>query len=339
MKNTLKSLLLIFAITILQSCKDDDFLQGKHMVFYHATKKIQFADIVYSAKMKGSFDSDTLMLQVVASNVGEQPVEVVLVNANIMTENEVITRAVSASRMTVNIPPGKSSVDTLYFVHINDMKIFQNSELPGGFGEKYFFLPAAISEATTSNTGIELKAEEAGYAAYLSKEKYADFNVYDIVSSEKLEATLLENINNLNKDQPQRGLRRPTTRQPDVRLARKEILVGGFWVSVKAFTHEGQLKMMCRILNHQGQTIYFDPSDFRITYDGKSMTPKNITYLDLPSSWTHTPGQLSRGERIRFMLSYEKTDSEAVLFNPSINYGEGKELIGEIPLQRVEIVP
>ena len=338
MRNCLNVLLLLSIVSMIQSCsQQNDFLQGERLVFYQPNKKIQFEDIVYAAKMKGAYAHDTLMVQVMMENVGEKSVVVALSEVELLGENDIRSKVVETSRLSVNLKPGATAVDTLYFVPVNDMNLYKQSDLTGKFGPNYFLIPGAVSQAVSSSKGIELAAEASSYTAYLSKGKYIDLELYDIAVSEELEATLLGSISALYAYQKETKQDMNESPKPGVRFARKEILIGGYGMLLKAFVYKGQLNVIYRMVNHQGQTVDFDPGRFKIINGGQSGSPKSITYLTKPSSWLHSDGELRKGERVEVQLTFDEVTDETIVFSPSVTYAEDKVLIEEIPLKRVTL--
>ncbi|MEL7147431.1 MAG: hypothetical protein AAFO69_13740 [Bacteroidota bacterium] len=337
MKHYLNSLLLFFAVLATLSCSTESrFMQGEDLVFYNQVKRVQFEDIVYAAKMKGSFDSDTLMIQISTENIGEKSAVVTFPGAELTGQDGMRSKVVSASRMSINLRPGEKSVDTVYFVPINDMRVYQHSDLPGEFDEEYLFVPQAIKEVADGK-GIQLTADPSGYTKYKALKKYGDLGVYNVVASEDLKAELLGNISTLYNDLLQSGKDTRESPKPGVTLTRKEILLGGYGLLIKAFELQGRLRIICRMTNHQGQTVNFDPARFSIVAEGKSHLPKKVSYLNKPSTWIQAEGQLSKGERVGVLLEFDGTGSESIIFSPQITFNENKVLIDKIPLNQVTL--
>ncbi|MGB3466605.1 MAG: hypothetical protein WBA74_15095 [Cyclobacteriaceae bacterium] len=336
MRHNLLLSIVLASVFLLQSCSEQsNFYQGGEVIFYKSEKKIQFEDIVYSARMKGDFYSDTLIVEVVTENTGDKPTELAFGRAELMGQNGVRSKVVKASTAKVLLQPGEKTTDTVYFTPINDMELYKHSSLYGSFGESYFFVPGAIGAIMLSSKGIKLIADEKQYATYQDLGLYEGIRSFDIKVSKALKDTLMQNITALYEKQQEANDTMPGPK-PGVRFAKKEMLIGGYGLLSKAYTYKDHLYILWRMVNHQGQQVNFNPANFRITtLEGKSYQPTNIEYVELPANWKNAPNVLKKGERVRIKLQFDEIKAKEFAFQPFISFGENKTLIKEVPLTEV----
>ena len=155
------SWLFIVSITILMvSCvESENFLKGEDQVFFEAKKKLKFEGLLYAAKMKASFTSDTVVIELKTENVGDKPVKINLMQAELMGQNGVRSNALMASTVEKELEVGQTSVDTIYFSPINDMELYNNTYLKGAISKEYFLLPGAVGGIYYSSANIKLIGE------------------------------------------------------------------------------------------------------------------------------------------------------------------------------------
>lgn len=335
--------IVFFSILIIcGSCTEsDEFLKGENQILYAAKKKLQFEGLLYSAKMKASYSSDTVAVEVGIKNVGEKPIELNFIQAQLLGQNGIRSNIIATSTERKMLKVGESTIDTIYFNPINDMDLYKNTDLMGALNNEYFLLPAAIGGMNYSSAHIKLIASESSYKGYLNLRPYSGISIYNIDKSEALKADLMKRVDDLitfseslPSDVDVLG-RKPKPLVPDVRISRKEILITGIASLVKLYERDGKTILIWRLLNHQGASLQVNPEAFYLlTPDGKKILPEKRIFLERPPSWNKEKNRLLKGERMGFQFVFESQNAESLTLVPSVKYGEDAVLFNEIPLKK-----
>lgn len=327
----LTAVFVMMALLILGCTGETDFFEEKNSVTYLADKKIKLEDIVYGVRMKGSPDSDTLMMQITTENRGDQRKDLLLNRSELIGSNGVRSEVVEASRKKVTLLPGEKSIDSLFFTPVNHLELYQLSGLHGRFLKEYSFVPAALANVSTSSKGIGLKVNEEQYTEYIEKDPYSEVKVFGIEGSKAMEDTLSKSLKKL-----QGFYRKDDKREmSNVRISRKEILIGGYAILTRLYRRNGSLQLYWRMINHQGLPVSVDPRTFTIISGTKALKPGKVSLTEQPASWARKPGELQKGERVGARLIFGQTDADSLSLQVNVTFANGHILIKEIPLREV----
>lgn len=340
------SWLFIISVTILMaSCgESDDFLRGEDQVFYKAKKKLKFEGLLYAAKMKGSYTSDTLVIELKTENVGNKSVKLNFMQAELMGQNGVRSNVLMASTAEKELKVGQTSIDTIYFSPVNDMSLYNNTYLKGAFGNEYFLLPGAVGGIYYSSANIKLISDEKSYDAYQALNRYSDMVFYDVDRSKEYRNALLEkttkliaytNEEQLKKAAADSSIRKAKVLEPDVKLSRKELLQTGIATLVKTYSWNGRTIVDWRMLNHQGTDLEINPEQFRLINEaGQELKPGGIQMEITPGSWKQEKNRLLKGERIAIRFSFKHQTAEKLVLKTDIRYAGSEQLIDEVPFKK-----
>ena len=90
-----KYVLLFFSLLIMLSCEERErFLSGERQIFYKAANEIANDGVTFSAEMKASFDSDTLVVLLKSTNKRDKPVRLDMTNAEVLGKNGMVSKPV-----------------------------------------------------------------------------------------------------------------------------------------------------------------------------------------------------------------------------------------------------
>lgn len=335
-------LVFFSVVTILYSCEGEDgFLKGENQIQYKSVKKLKFEDLVYSAKMKAAYGGDTLIVRLITENEGNKPIELDFTQAEMLGQNGVRSSPVVVSSEKKVLNAGESTIDTIYFCPINDMKLYKDTDLKGAFIDSYFLLPGVIGGIYFSSSSIKLIADESSYISYEELKFFDDISIYNIDNDTILKKDLLQRTTHLielfksaNKD----SLSKSKPIIPDVMISRKEVLMTGIASLVKLYERNGSITMIWRMVNHQGTPLMISPADFRlITSDGEVLKSLNMKFLERPASWKKESSRLLKGERVGIQFTFEGQNADKLIFAPSVTYDQGFKLMDKIPLVRITL--
>lgn len=330
---------------LLSSCgKSDEFLKGEDQILYKAQKKLKYDGLLYSAKMKASYTSDTLVLELTTKNVGDKPAKLNLMQAELMGQNGVRSNVIVATTPEKVLREGETTIDTIYFSPVNDMNLYNNTDMKGAYDNEYFLLPGAVGGVYFSSANIKLTASEKSFDGYKALKPYENVTFYDVDRSEEYKDVLLKNTTDLvaytTKEQLQKDTAESSDREakvlnPDVKISRKEILVTGIASLVKMYGWNDEIIVNWRMLNHQGADLKIEPEQFRLINEaGEELQPDEIQMLITPASWQQEKNRLLKGERIAIQMSFKSQNAEKLTLKTDIRYTESEQLIGSVPFKK-----
>jgi len=321
-------------MSLLAACSNDDgFTNGKDLLVFKPNKKLKFGDISFSAKMKASFSTDTILIQLRSENKGEKRRSLNLEAAQILGRNGIRSSPVAVSKSRRNLKANSVVIDTLYFAPINDMKLFKNTDLKGEFAADYFFVPGGIVGTGFASQNIKLSANEQNYEQYKDSQPQIDLTIYDISKTE-------ETVENLKQKAAElvafgNGTQAGKSTSGDVKITKKEILMNGLATLVKAYQRDNEVSVLWKMVNHQGVPLEVNPEDFRlITSTGTDLELVDIKYIIKPNGWSASDNTLQKGERIGAHFTFGGS-METIALVPAIRFGDANNLFDSIPLEIV----
>ena len=332
-----KYVLLFFSLLIMLSCEERErFLSGERQIFYKAANEIANDGVTFSAEMKASFDSDTLVVLLKSTNKRDKPVRLDMTNAEVLGKNGMVSKPVLMTQEKRVLAAGATVSDTLYFRPINDRKRFGQTDLRGRFLSSYYFIPSGITGISYSSINIELQSVESTYAAYLLETPASELVTFNIVRDENLEQGLLT----VGKALAPTDQNTPSNDRREVVLKAsiddKTIVMKSMAMMMKLYSEEGQLKLLWRLRNQQATPLLLDVDSFKmVNSDGDSLQLSNVQYLESIGAWK--PGQpVNQGVQVTLLLTYALSGAtaEAYFLTPGVGFADQKALLPAVQLVR-----
>lgn len=335
----MKNFVILFCVVLLTiSCsKKSSFLKGDEQIFYSPANDITHDGVSFSAEMKASYESDTLLVLLRSDNQTEKAVRIDLTKAELLGKNGMRSSPVGLRNRQHQLEAGTTRYDTLYFLPVNDRKVFEHTDRPGPLQSSYYLVTSGMTGVYYSSINVLLEAQESSYAGYIARKVEKPIVPYDIVHDTGLEQALSAIAITLSEEQSDNTDQTNERSSPRINVGRKMILTKDIATMVKLYGDEDELKLVWRFLNQQQQPLLVQPDSFQIiNAKGESLLPKQIDYVEQPKDWSEEQ-PLAAGMKVGILLTFERDDisGQTYTLRPSVTQN-GVQMLPEIKLKKSE---